>query len=656
MSEGKLTMFGKSFATVGSTDTNFLIKTKGDLKVQWGSKFIDIIKNGKVVSQDKGLIQTVENSDQISGNGIFIIQGENDDEVWISFGGTKINLVGNTETTYISYLVPQETTPSQKYLALTNAGFYYQTLSQAQQSGISAGIIYVEGEKKLYVANNGILSEYLITSKVELQNNLEELTIKSLKISSRDNETIFESPSNIKIQISDNSIISFGSEITSYTNISINQNKCLQSYGATGSNGYRLYMQDGRSILEVDRVIERQGTLREVVLDEKQVYGTKENIITSSTKKSGNIQCKLKYTNEFPSKGTVYICHVPLNQSGTQKRTIQEYAIVSSQEQYLEIEVDENLQDGFIVNSTNSRVTLANDKLIKFYQNNIDLIDRTKNNDDIHTRIGEVKEEEIESLKQCPEENEEIPNFGIYSDNFIGLNSILYDPVFKKRCDYPKYDKSIEIPQDPDNEKYKSIIPNIEWIQKLIEIATPKGTIVMFNGAQEIPKGWALCDGTNGTPNLIGKFIKGAKSLSDSGEVPSELSEDNEFILQQKHLPKHSHPHSSHTHKIISEETTGVIGNSGPLTLQSSNYVTDVQISEYQVSINDSQESETINTIQEVSKQNETISGGDHTHSIDINQNISISDAISQEEELEWPNSPIKIEPHSYKLVFIMKL
>nr|DAF44474.1 MAG TPA: hypothetical protein [Podoviridae sp. ct8Lf7] len=33
MSEGKLTMFGKSFTTVGSTDANFLIRTKGDLKV-----------------------------------------------------------------------------------------------------------------------------------------------------------------------------------------------------------------------------------------------------------------------------------------------------------------------------------------------------------------------------------------------------------------------------------------------------------------------------------------------------------------------------------------------------------------------------------------------------------------------------------------------
>nr|DAF44476.1 MAG TPA: hypothetical protein [Podoviridae sp. ct8Lf7] len=33
--------------------------------------------------------------------------------------------MGDIETTYVSYLVPQEITPDQKYLALTNAGFYY---------------------------------------------------------------------------------------------------------------------------------------------------------------------------------------------------------------------------------------------------------------------------------------------------------------------------------------------------------------------------------------------------------------------------------------------------------------------------------------------------------------------------------------------------
>ncbi|UCG71206.1 MAG: tail fiber protein, partial [Thermoplasmata archaeon] len=31
----------------------------------------------------------------------------------------------------------------------------------------------------------------------------------------------------------------------------------------------------------------------------------------------------------------------------------------------------------------------------------------------------------------------------------------------------------------------------------------PSGTIVMWNGTV-IPNGWALCDGTNGTPDLRG--------------------------------------------------------------------------------------------------------------------------------------------------------
>jgi hypothetical protein len=30
---GKTTMFGKTYNTVGSSDSNFIIKTKGDLKI-----------------------------------------------------------------------------------------------------------------------------------------------------------------------------------------------------------------------------------------------------------------------------------------------------------------------------------------------------------------------------------------------------------------------------------------------------------------------------------------------------------------------------------------------------------------------------------------------------------------------------------------------
>ncbi|WP_387795992.1 tail fiber protein, partial [Photorhabdus sp. RM125S] len=44
----------------------------------------------------------------------------------------------------------------------------------------------------------------------------------------------------------------------------------------------------------------------------------------------------------------------------------------------------------------------------------------------------------------------------------------------------------------------------------------PKGVIVMFSGSTA-PTGWALCDGNNGTPNLIDRFILGGKGTDING-------------------------------------------------------------------------------------------------------------------------------------------
>jgi microcystin-dependent protein len=49
-----------------------------------------------------------------------------------------------------------------------------------------------------------------------------------------------------------------------------------------------------------------------------------------------------------------------------------------------------------------------------------------------------------------------------------------------------------------------------------------KGMIMMFSGAS-IPKGWALCDGTDGTPNLVDRFILGGKG-DDVGTASSGAS------------------------------------------------------------------------------------------------------------------------------------
>lgn len=49
----------------------------------------------------------------------------------------------------------------------------------------------------------------------------------------------------------------------------------------------------------------------------------------------------------------------------------------------------------------------------------------------------------------------------------------------------------------------------------LSSIQFPKGMIMLYQGSTA-PEGWALCDGSNGTPDLRGKFVLGFNSSSDN--------------------------------------------------------------------------------------------------------------------------------------------
>ena len=52
----------------------------------------------------------------------------------------------------------------------------------------------------------------------------------------------------------------------------------------------------------------------------------------------------------------------------------------------------------------------------------------------------------------------------------------------------------------------------------------PVGGIIMYDGlVASIPAGWALCDGTNGTPDLRDKFVIGAW-VDDAGEAKTNIT------------------------------------------------------------------------------------------------------------------------------------
>ena len=69
-------------------------------------------------------------------------------------------------------------------------------------------------------------------------------------------------------------------------------------------------------------------------------------------------------------------------------------------------------------------------------------------------------------------------------------------------------------------------------------LGVPSGIISMWSGlVGAIPSGWVICDGTNSTPNLTGKFIKAATTAGGTGGSATTGA----HTLSTSEMPSHSH-------------------------------------------------------------------------------------------------------------------
>lgn len=91
----------------------------------------------------------------------------------------------------------------------------------------------------------------------------------------------------------------------------------------------------------------------------------------------------------------------------------------------------------------------------------------------------------------------------------------------------------------------------------------PVGTIGIWLGSlSSIPLGWALCDGTAGTPNLVGRFIKGSSTAGSTGGSTSHAHSSISLSLASNYTENNTHSfYFSLTHNAGGNTILGATGS-----------------------------------------------------------------------------------------------
>jgi len=167
----------------------------------------------------------------------------------------------------------------------------------------------------------------------------------------------------------------------------------------------------------------------------------------------------------------------------------------------------------------------------------------------------------------------------------------------------------------------------------------PINGIIMWNYNSYLPLGFAVCDGSFGTPNLVNKFILGGSTAGATGGA-------NSFTIATANLPSHSHTivsDGNHNH------TTSTNGSHRHeiLTIRGGGLAINYALSDEPVGTGDERWSEfTLNSDPYM------LSNGDHTHTISSNGSHTHGGATGN----TGSGTAINFTPPYYQLIFIQRI
>lgn len=312
-------LFGRTYSTVGNSDSDFIIKTRGQVKVQWGKKFIDIIKDGKL-NVDVSFIGSVDSYNDIgSKDGLYYVK--EDGSIYLVVNGNKINILGDVDGTYVSFASKQDTADEQKGQASKNLGIRYSSKDEATEYGVTNGIVFLEDANRWYIVEDGVFTLYPSESESPYKKQLiiskEDNSIGALVISGQgignalifnagsDTLSIYKDFDNYSIDSSSPIITTVGTTSTAELGLDgLSLSKSLfcdsiESSSASDSTGFKLYMLDGKSILSIDQLMVRESSdIVDITYEELVTLMDSTNLSTATRYRITDFQNEWELTTE----------------------------------------------------------------------------------------------------------------------------------------------------------------------------------------------------------------------------------------------------------------------------------------------------------------------------------------------------------------------
>lgn len=456
--------FGRTYETVGNVSGDLLLKTRGGIKVQIGSSFIDLVKNGKI-NVDIDIIKEASSKDNIIDNGLYIVK----DVLYVKYQDTVLPLNNNTGENQVSYLPQLNITQKQKIQAQKNIGIYYDTLEEAQQN-ISDGYVYIKG-KGLYIIQSSIPMQITNNNQfsslsVGLDQYIEGITNYSKSHYFKINNTKL-------LNLSENSI-------------SCEKPLYISELQST-NNSFYITSSGGKSILRINNIVaDTINTSSSNNLDNLQYHYNYNNIITDIIDMDNT-------TNSINSENLYYTLYL--------KYSVDNYQVGD----YLYFNIyDENSSQNIeylvtIVELSGTSVKVQCNKDIPtltyqpicyykykdptIYGFSTDYKKFMYSNNTYSVIIGDISEKYSSNF---------LTN-GFYSDCAVTKNQILISPnldnpnlvnvVFKKSNNFPKLEEGWELPKEDHSQN----LATTKWVNSnkyTLSIATSNtlGGVIVGNG------------------------------------------------------------------------------------------------------------------------------------------------------------------------------